>query len=417
MPPSPAPGAAAQVSPRRALAALTVLAAGAFCFVTTETLPSGLLTMISDGLRTSVSTTGQLVTAYALVVVVFSLPLTRLTSRVPRRGLLTVTLGVFSVATLLAAVAPTFAVLTAARLLSGLTHALFWSVAAAAATGLFPPQVRGRTVARLAVGSSLGPVLGVPLGTWVAQQTQWRVAFAILGCVSVVLAFGVLALLPSYPPEAGGAARGLTPSRPRFALLLATTGVAVAGGIGVLTYLAPYVLDHAGLPESSLSLVLAVSGASGVVGTMLVGRFLDRRAWECLVVVLVGLCVAQLGLWALGDRVPLVVASVALCGGCFGALGATLLHRGLQLAPGNTDIAMASVSVAFNVGIATGAFVGGRLLASWGVGTVPAMGAVASAAALVLALDDRRLASRQAGRPAGDTVDPAAHDAARLGTG
>lgn len=404
----------ALVSPRRARLSLAVLAAGAFCFVTTETLPSGMLTLISEGLDKPVSTTGQLVTAYAVVVVVFSLPLTRVTTRIPRRGLLTVTLGVFSLATLLAAVAPTFELLTAARLLSGLSHALFWSVAAAAATGLFPPEIRGRMVARLSIGSALGPVLGVPAGTWLAQQTEWRVAFAVLGVVSVVLAVAVFALLPSYPPEEGGAARGVDPSRRRFVVLLVTTGAAVAGGMAVLTYIAPYVIDHAGFPEDSLSLMLAVSGAAGVVGTTLVGRFLDRRPWESLAVILVGLAVAHLGLFAFGSVPALVVAAVALTGACFGALAATLMHRGLQHAPGNTDIAMAAVSVAFNIGIAAGAFFGGRVVAAWSVQGVPLMGASLVLTALVLVLLEPRIAGR---RPRGPGAADRPDDAdARRGT-
>lgn len=372
------------VPPRRAVLALVVLAAGAFCFVTTETLPSGMLTLISESLGRPVSTTGQLVTAYAVVVVVFSLPLTKVTTRIPRRGLLTVTLGVFAVATLLAAAAPSFEVLVAARVLSGLAHALFWSVAAAAATGLFPPEVRGRMVARLSIGSSLGPVLGVPVGTWLGQQTDWRVSFAALGAVSVVLAVGVLALLPSYPPEQGGAARGTSPSVPRFAVLLVTTCAAVAGGLGILTYIAPYVIDHAGFPEERLSLVLAVSGGAGVIATAVVGRFLDRAPVRCLVLALLGLTVAQLGLWTSGTVAPLVVACIALTGGSFGALAATLMHRGLQLAPGNTDIAMAAVSTAFNIGIAAGAFFGGRVVAASGVQHVPLMAAGLVVLALAL---------------------------------
>lgn len=383
------------VSQRRAALALAVLAGGAFCFVTTETLPSGMLTLISEGLGEPVSRTGQIVTAYAIVVVVFSLPLTRITATVPRRGLLTLTLAVFSAATFLAAWAPTYEVLVGARVLSGLSHALFWSVAAAAATGLFPPEIRGRMVARLSIGSALGPVLGVPLGTFLAQQTDWRVPFFVLGCVSVGLALCVFALLPTYAPEEGGAAAGTNPSRPRFALLLVVTCLAVAGGMSVLTYIAPYVLDHAGFAEGSLSLLLGVSGAAGVVGTTVVGRFLDRRPWECLVVVLAGLAAAHAGLWALGSTPALVVACVALTGGCFGAMAAALMHRGLQLAPGNTDIAMASVSTAFNIGIAAGAFFGGQVLAAWSVQGVPLMGSLLSVTALVLVLVvEPRLATR-----------------------
>ena len=142
-----------------------VVAAGAFCFVTSETLPSGLLTLIAAGLGTSFSTTGQLVTAYAVVVVLFSLPMTFATARIPHRTLLTVTLGVFCASTLLAAAAPTFGILMVSRLLSGLSHALFW---------------------------------------WLGQQADWRTPFFVLGGASLVLTVAVFVLFPSYPPAHGG---------------------------------------------------------------------------------------------------------------------------------------------------------------------------------------------------------------------
>ncbi|KGM13650.1 hypothetical protein N869_07460 [Cellulomonas bogoriensis 69B4 = DSM 16987] len=109
----------------------------------------------------------------------------------------------------------------------------------------------------------------------------------------------------------------------------------------------------------------------------------------CLVAALLGLTAAQVGLWAFGTHTPLVVVCVALTGGCVGSLGATLMHRGLQVAPGNTDIAMAAVSTAFNVGIAGGAFLGGRVVATTGVQQVPLMAATLLATALLIVLAGR----------------------------
>ncbi|GAB3908154.1 hypothetical protein GCM10027612_82180 [Microbispora bryophytorum subsp. camponoti] len=128
---------------RRAAWALVALAVGAFTYVTAEVLPIGLLTVMANDLNRSPSETGLLVTGYAAVVVLASLPLTRLTQRVPRRRLLTVTLGVFVVGMLLTAVAPNYPTLLAARLLVGATQALFWSVATPAAAAMFPRRSGG----------------------------------------------------------------------------------------------------------------------------------------------------------------------------------------------------------------------------------------------------------------------------------
>ena len=117
-----------QVSPRRAWAALLVLALAAFAFVTAEVLPIGLLTVIAPDLHRSLSQVGLLVSGYAVVVVVASVPLTRLTHRVPRRGLLGITLILFAASDAMAALASTYAVMAGARVVTALTQALFWSV-------------------------------------------------------------------------------------------------------------------------------------------------------------------------------------------------------------------------------------------------------------------------------------------------
>ena len=149
---------------------------------------------------------GLLVSGYAVVVVLASVPLTRLTRRIPRRQLLGTTMILFAVANVAAALASTYTVLAGARLVTALTQALFWSVASATVTGPFPAAVRGRVVALFSTGAALAPVLGVPLGTWLGQQAGWRTSFAVLAGVGLAIAVAVVALIPSYPPDAGGAA-------------------------------------------------------------------------------------------------------------------------------------------------------------------------------------------------------------------
>src|SRR5688572_20141649 len=113
---------------RRAVFALTALSVATFTYVTTEVLPIGLLTLIAPDLDRSLSETGLLVTGYALVVMIFALPLTRLTRRVPRRPLLAGAIGVFAVTTTVSALATSYEVLLAARLISAATNGVFWSV-------------------------------------------------------------------------------------------------------------------------------------------------------------------------------------------------------------------------------------------------------------------------------------------------
>lgn len=396
---------APELSPRRAWAVLVALSLAAFAFITTELLPVGLLTRIAPDLDRSRSQVGLLVSGYAIVVVLASVPLTRLTQRIPRRQLLGVTMLLFAAANAAAAFAPTYAVLAGSRLVTAVAQALFWSIATATVTGHFPVAVRGRVVALFATGATLAPVLGVPLGTWLGQQAGWRSAFAVLAGVGLVIAAAVLVLLPSYPPASGGAARGTAPDGRRFAVLLIATAFGIGGFMTLQTYVTPFLLDVSGFADAVLAPLLFVSGAAGVVGTLAAARTLDSRPVTSLLTPLAIGTASLFGLYALGALRPGVVALLAGFGLAYAAFGSAVQSRMLQLAPGSTDIASAGVSTAFNAGIAGGSLLGGALLPSSGARPLALVGGLLTLVALVLlAVDARR--ARAAGRPPSAT-DPA----------
>ncbi|MFF5078624.1 MFS transporter [Actinoplanes sp. NPDC000266] len=376
---------------RRAWAAVVALSLAALAFVTTELLPIGLLTLMADDLDRSRSEVGHLVTWYAAVVVLFSVPLTRLTRRIPRRTLLGVTLGLFAVANLIAAFAPSFAVLAGSRLLIGLCQALFWSIAAAAVNDPFPPSARGRVVAVFSVGTALAPVIGVPAGTWLGQQAGWRAAFVAVAVVGVAVTVAVVALVPSYPPQAGGAARGSAPDRSAFRWLVVATTLGVCGYLTFTTYVTPFLLDVTGVTPGALAPVLFASGAAGVAGTMIVGHFLDRRPVAARLVPLAVVSFALLALYPLGAVPVAAIALIAATGGGYSAYPAAAQHRMLQVAPASTDMASAWLSTAFNVGIAGGSLLGGAVLPIAGARPLALIGGLLVLAALtVLAVTARR---------------------------
>ena len=372
------------ISSRRAMATMLALSLAAFTYVTTELLPVGLLTLIAPDLDRSRTEIGLLVTGYAVVVFVASVPLTRITQRVPRRRLLGATLAVFTAATAVSAFAPSYPVLAGARLVTALTQALFWSVVAPTAMGLFRPEIRGRMVARFSVGPALAPVLGVPFGTWLGQQAGWRTAFAVMAAVGLATGVAVVAMLPSFPPSDGGAARGTSPDRHRFRVLMVTTALAITGFMTAQTYITPFLLDVTGFAPGALAALLFVSGAAGVLGTVVVGRVLDARPVASLVGPLVLLTVSMLGLFALGAFKPSAVGLLALGGFGFSSFAAAVQSRVLQVAPASTDLASAWTSSAFNVGIAGGSFVGGVILPALGARPLALVGGALTLAALAV---------------------------------
>jgi predicted MFS family arabinose efflux permease len=376
----------------RRAAALTALSVGTFVYVTAELLPIGLLTVIAHDMGRSRSEVGLLVTGYAVVVVLASLPLTRVTRRVPRRQLIAATLGIFVAGTLVTAAAVSYPMLLAGRLVIGLSQALFWSVVGPTAARLYPPRVRGRVLARLAIGTSVAPVLGVPAGTWLGQQAGWRVAFAAVAGVGLVSCLAMLVALPATAPPEGRAARGSAPDVRRYAVLMLTTALGVTGFLTAYTYVTPYLLDVSGFDEAALGPLLFVTGGAGVAGTLLVGIFLDRRPWAALVVPLAGLTCALSVLYAAGAVQPVAVVTLAATGMSFSALAAAVQNRALQIAPISTELASAGASTAFNAGIAAGSLLGGLLIAGAGVRSVALAGAALTAAALAVLLSEVWLA-------------------------
>ena len=172
--------------------------------------------MIAKDLGSTTSAIGLLVTAYALVVVVASIPLTRLTRRLARRLLLSILLSVFVVAVCLSALAPNYWFLMSARMVTALSQALFWAVVTPTAAGLFRAEVRGRAISILYAGSSVAALAGVPVGTWLGQQTNWRVAFFALSGIGLLILVTIAALLPNTPVGLGSADRGSAPDRGRI---------------------------------------------------------------------------------------------------------------------------------------------------------------------------------------------------------
>jgi DHA1 family L-arabinose/isopropyl-beta-D-thiogalactopyranoside export protein-like MFS transporter/DHA1 family inner membrane transport protein len=375
---------------RRAWAALAVLSLAAFAFVTTELLPIGLLTLIAPDLDRSRSQVGLLVSGYAFVVVLASVPLTVVTRRVPRRLLFGTTLALFAVANAAGALASTYEVLAVARLITALAQALFWSIVGPTVAALFPVGMRGRVISLFGAGAALAPVAGVPIATWVGQQAGWRAAFAGMAVAGVAIAAAVVALLPTVPAGSGTAATGTAPDRRHFVSLLIATAVGVGGFLTFNTYVTPFLLDVSGFGSAALAPLLFVAGAAGVAGTIAIGRILDRRPVGSLLLPLSVGVVALFGLYALGPSKPATILLIAGIGLGYAGFATAVQSRMLQVAPGSTDMASAGISTAFNMGIAAGSLLGGALLPGVGSRPLALVAALLTVVALTVLVVDAR---------------------------
>ena len=387
--PGSAPGVAAGVlhhrSPLAATAALAALAASAFAYVTTESLPVGLLQPISTSLHSSLVATGRLVTVYAAINVTLSAPLAHLTRGLPRKATICALMAALVLTSLAAAAVPGYGWLMAVRVVTALAQAVFWSLVIPTAASLFPPAMSGRAVGWVLGGASLAVVLGVPAGTWLGQLAGWRFAFVGVAVLGAVLFVPIAMALPAYHPAETHAGTGSAPDRRRYRLAMATTALAVGGFFCMYTYVSPFLTQVAGLALHEVAGVLLITG-SATVGGVAAGSALSKRFPAVAPFVPVAVMVpALLLLWAAGRMAPAAIVFLATACVALGAYDVSNQNRVLEVAPASTDIASAWASAAFNAGIAGGSLAGGLVLHDYGPRPTALLGGLVAMFALVAA--------------------------------
>ncbi|WP_248948552.1 MFS transporter [Oerskovia enterophila] len=376
---------------RDAAGGILALMLATFLAVTTELLPVGLLPLMSDELDVTESTAGLLVTVYAFMVAALAVPLTLATVRLPRKGLLLGTLVAYTVSNALVAVAPTFAVVAAGRAVGGIAHALFFSVSIGYGARLVQPLFTGRALALVTAGASAGFVFGVPLSTSLGAAVGWRTAFAVLAGVCALTTVLVALLLPAV--AGGGGARrddhGQAARRSRLAVVSTANALVYLGQFSVYTYVSVLLLA-AGLSVAGVGPVLLGLGALGLVGTWYAGVSLDRRPRRTVLVVLVTL---TLGLCALGLAFPAlapVLVAAAVWGAGFGGVASIFQTASIRTRGASPDVVGALVNSTANIGIGGGAALGGAVLAGYGVGWLPFVGAALVLVGLVVVVVARK---------------------------
>jgi predicted MFS family arabinose efflux permease len=375
--------------------ALAALSLSTFIYVTTETLPIGLLPLIAAELGSTTSAVGLLVTGYGLVVVVASVPLTKLTQRLPRRLVLCVLLAVFVVATAVSALAPDYWTLMVARMVTALSQALFWAVVTPATAALFRPEVRARAISILYAGSSLAALAGVPAGTWLGQQTSWRIAFLALSGVGLLILVTIATGLPDAPAGRSDTDRGWAPDAARYWTIVVYTALTVAGAFAAFTYVSPFLTDAGGFSEAAVGPVLFVRGLAGLIGVFVAGYLVSRDGWLTMLGLIGAQTLALAGQWLFSGSQVSAVVCISVSGFTLAALSAALGARVLEVAPHGSDMAAAGTSTAFNIGITAGASLGSILLPAAGVRSTALAGAVLTLAALLVVMIEPMVSSRR----------------------
>ncbi len=356
---------------RLPLSGLLALAMTGFICILTETIPAGLLPAISAGLSITPSLAGQMVTAYAAGSLIFAIPLTLLTRAWPRRRVLLLTVSGFLVFNTLTAVSGNVTVTMIARFLAGASAGLAWSLLAGYARGMVVPALQGRALAIAMIGTPLALSLGVPAGTWMGDLAGWRLTFAVMSGLSVIL-FGWILL--SVPEIAGQPSSQQIPLRKVLAVpgvrpvLAVVLGWMLAHNI-LYTYITPFIA-RAGL-ASQVDLVLLIFGLSSLAGIIVTARIIDSHLRRAVLLSVAGFSLVAIIFGLYGANAQVIYAGTALWGLTFGG-AATLLQTALADASGkHADVALSMNVVTWNAAIALGGLSGGLLLQHFGSQSMP----------------------------------------------
>ena len=377
--------------------AVYALTAGAFGIGTTEFLIMGLLLQVAGDMHVSVPTAGLLISGYALGVFVGAPILTVATRRMPRKAVLLTLMAIFTLGNAACALAPNYALLMAARVLTSLAHGTFFGVGSVVATGLVAENKRASAIATMFVGLTVATLLGVPFGAWFGLQFGWRAAFWAIAGVGV-LAFVVLALLV---PNKVGANNAVAPLRdelrvvvqPQVQLGLLMTTLGFAGLFTVFTYIQPVLTRVTGFSEAAVSPILLVFGVGLGIGNIAGGRFADRGLPRALIGTLAGLAlVLVLFAPAMPSKVLSIVVLTVIGAASFATVAPLQLRVLEKAGPTGQTLASSLNIAAFNLGNALGAWMGGVTIdAGFGLTALPLVAAAVTAAGLVIALVSLRL--------------------------
>ncbi|TDU74518.1 MFS transporter [Streptomyces sp. KS 21] len=395
--------------------ALLALAIGAFGIGTTEFVIMGLLPEVAADYGVSIPTAGFLVTGYALGVVLGAPLMTVLGTRVPRKRMLMLLMGLFIAGNVLSAFAPAFGVMLAGRVVASLAHGAFFGIGSVVAAGLVAPEKKAGAIAMMFTGLTVANVVGVPLGTLVGQTLGWRITFLIVAALGVLGLLGIARLVPELPrPEGVRIRHELAAFRNVQVLLaMAMTVLGFGGVFAAITYITPMMTDVAGFADTSVTWLLVLFGLGMVAGNLIGGRFADRALMPMLYVSLGALAVVLAVFTLTAHTKTGAAATIVLIGALGFATVPPLQKRVLDQAAGAPTLASAVNIGAFNLGNALAAWLGGLVIAA-GLGwTAPNwVGAALAASALVLALVSGGLERRTAARPDGGRVVAAGAPAA-----
>ena len=356
-----------------------------FIFNTSEFIPIGLLSDIASDFAITESKAGMLITVYAWIVALASLPLMLAFSKTENKKLMLNIVALFIASHVLSGLSTSYYMLMLSRAGVACAHAIFWSIVTPLAVRVAPEGRRSTALSLIVTGSSVAMIVGLPLGRAVGLLVGWRATFLLIAALSAIVFIILAASLPKTPSDNDVSIKSLP-------VLLRTPGL---GGIYLLTviiitghytsysYIEPFLAQVAGMSNTLITIVLSIFGIVGIIGSYFFAKYFDRHQFTFIRFAVAGISIFTLLLLPSAINTATVILTCILWGLAINSYNLSFQSEILQVAPHGTAIAMSIYSGIYNVGIGAGALVGGNVCSYMGISNIGfvggAIGLVASA--------------------------------------
>lgn len=356
-----------------------------FIFNTSEFIPIGLLTSIADDFAITESKAGLLITIYAWVVALASLPLMMAFAKTENKKLMLSLVALFTASHILSGFSNSYVMLMISRIGVACSHAVFWSIVTPLAVHVAPEGHRSTALSMIITGSSIAMIVGLPLGRAVGLMVGWRVTFLLIAILSAIVLCLLASFLPKVPSDNNISLKTLPTlvSTPALLCIFVMTALTITGHFTAYSYIEPFLGQAAGFTNGEITMVLSAFGVIGIIVSVLFSKYYDRHQFAFLRVAVLGICICTLLLGISSGNSFIMVCTCLLWGLSINCFNISLQSCIIDYSPFGTAIAMSIYSGIYNVGIGAGALVGGIVCSHIGI---PFVGYVGGAVSLVSAL-------------------------------
>lgn len=351
----------------------------AFLVNTSEFMPIGLLTDISNDFNMTAAQAGVMITAYSWTVTILSLPLMLLACKIEPKKLLLGTLTVFSTCQVLSVISIGFPFLVVSRIGVACAHSIFWAIASPLAVRVVSKEHQSKALSAIITGTAIAMVLGMPLGRMIGLQIGWRMTFLCVAIISFLVLVYLAFVFPKIENTESFSINQLPElfKNSRLMITYIITFLFATGYYTTYSYIEPFLQRVAGFPSTLVTITLMLFGVAGLSGSYLFSRYYDDHRFAFVQAVLFGFAGALGLLYPASINMYMIILVCAIWGIAAMAFQTSFQAEIIEcVSTAASSVAMAIFSAIFNLGIGSGTWLGGVVYTNTSLNFIGFVGAM-----------------------------------------